>query len=78
MSKENYEEIISLCKDNEIYIISASGKLNEFTNNNVKIIDFYSELKSNPNYLMIDGIHLSNEGNVALAEMLKTYLNIES
>lgn len=72
-----YKEIISKCKDNKIYIVVTdkyqADMLNEIEN--INIIDFYNELTNNPNYLMRDGIHLTEEGNIALTNKLKEILN---
>ena len=42
---------------------------------NVTIIDFYDDIKNNDGYLMVDRVHLSDEGNEALANEL--FENIE-
>lgn len=79
-TKKEYEELINLCnqdKEREIYIISTSADINKtlesFTN--IHIIDFYNEIKLHEDYLMIDKIHLTNEGNTALAKMLNDKFN---
>ena len=48
-----------------------------FNQSNVKVIDFYNELKKNPNYLLADKIHLSNDGNNALKELLKNNIIVK-
>ena len=79
-SKKEYEELIKLCnqdKTREIYIVSLSEevtkKLESFEN--IHIIDFYKEIKLHEEYLMIDKVHLTIEGNNALAKMLNDVFN---
>ncbi len=74
MTQNNYLELIGLLNGYEIYIVSSDTKL-EFTNANVTVIDFYSELSKNPNYLMADRVHLTNNGNLALSIMLDQTIN---
>ena len=71
---QNYLEIIGLLKDYEIYIVSMEDKL-EFSNSNVKVIDFNSELINHPEYIMADRIHLTNEANKVLGSLLNNALN---
>lgn len=73
ISTEEYEELINLCQNQDIYILSTSKPLNNLKNNkNVTIINFYKEIKKNQNYLLKDGIHLTEKGNTALVNLLKT------
>ena len=74
MTTNNYLEIIGLLKDYEIYIVSMEDKL-EFSNSNVKVIDFNSELINHPEYIMADRIHLTNEANKVLGTLLDNTLN---
>ena len=74
LTSNNYLEIISLLEGYEIYILSSDNKL-EFSNSNVTVIDFNSELVSNPNYIMADRIHLTNNGNLALSIILDKEIN---
>lgn len=73
ITKNDYEELINLCKDHEIYIVSTTNdSLNELTKyENIQIIDFASEINNHNSYLMPDQIHLSSEGNTALANILE-------
>lgn len=71
LTLKDYQELIELCKDNEIYVISVNNFTNNITTKNVKIINFYESLQNNIDYLMPDGIHLSDNGNQALIEMIK-------
>lgn len=79
LSSEEYANLIDLCNGHEVYILSTSE---QFINNlynlnyeNVTIINFYQEIESNSDYLMIDGIHLTQKGNQALSEILNDVLN---
>ena len=63
--------MISNLSDHEIYIVSTNDKISEISEENVKILDFSKEIIENPNYLMADGIHLTEKGNAALIEKLK-------
>lgn len=73
LSKKEYEELIRMCNGHEIYIIYLN-EYDKFSNDNVKIIDFNREIKNHSNYLMMDNIHLTEEGNEALDNMIKNYL----
>lgn len=70
----DYQNLIDLCKEHEIYILSISNipiDISKLNHENITIIDFYHEIIKHPNYLMIDKIHLTKEGNLALSEILK-------
>lgn len=69
LTQKEYEELVKLCEGHNIYIV-VSNNLNLNLGENVKIIDFYKEIKSHTNYLMVDGIHLTEEGNIALGQIL--------
>ncbi len=74
LNRLEYEEIFKLCKGHEIYIVATTKEAVESLNDleNIQIIDFYKEIESNPSYLMPDNIHLTDKGNKALSEALKT------
>lgn len=71
LSLKDYQNLIELCKDNEIYILAINNFTNKITGDNVKIINFYDEIQKNSDYVMIDGVHLSEKGNEALIESIK-------
>lgn len=71
LSLKDYQNLVELCKDNEIYILSVNNFLNKLNDENVKIINFYDKLQNNSDYVMIDGVHLSEKGNKALVEIMK-------
>ncbi len=70
-----YKNLINLCGDREVYILlfdkQIVNELSKLVNNKVNIIDFSKVLNENGDYLMVDGIHLSNKGNQKLIEVLK-------
>lgn len=63
LTNEEYQELIDLCANHEVYIVNINKNLNV---NNANLIDFYQELEDNLDYLMADKIHLTKEGNKAL------------
>ena len=73
LTKEEYEKLIKLCENYEVYIVTSNTKL-DIINSNVKIIDFYQELSTNDNYYMPDRIHLSETGNKALNDIIEKAL----
>ena len=76
LTTKEYNEIIKLCNNYNIYIVSLNSNINSsnIINDNVKAIDFYKEIKNN-NYLMPDNIHLNSNGNKALNNILKEIIN---
>lgn len=73
LSTKEYQELIKLCKDYSIYIVSSNEYINglsKYNYDNVKIIDFYKEIQKNKDYLMADGIHLTAKGNKALNKLI--------
>ncbi len=74
LKKSEYEEIIKLCRDSDIYILKTTNDILEFEQKNVHVIDFYKEMKDNKEYLLKDKIHLSKEGNEAFISFLKKEL----
>ena len=74
LSKEEYQNIINLCKEHHIYIVFLSN-IPDFENDNVTFINFYEEIKLHEDYLFADKIHLTNKGLSALLEMVNKELN---
>lgn len=68
ISKEEYEELITLCKGHQIYIVSTGEDLSSLNSENVKVIPFNKEIDA---YLMADKRHLNEEGNARLSRLLK-------
>lgn len=74
LNNDDYQNIISLCSDHEIYIVNLNSSLKPIENEAVTIIDFYQEIIDNPNYLRADRIHLTDEGNKALSSILNNVI----
>ena len=75
ISTKEYQEIIELCKDSKLYIISSGKPLDSLGNyDNVTIINFYGKIQKNKDYVMADGIHLTEKGNGALNKILENNL----
>ena len=72
VSKEDYQKWINLWKDYEIYIVTTNynQELSSLISDNVKVIDFYKEIKTNESYLMADKIHLTENGNHHLSMII--------
>ena len=52
--------------------------LNDLSNmsfKNVKVINFYQEIQNHSEYLMVDGVHLTDEGNEVLSRILNEVIN---
>ena len=64
ITDEEMNNIIKLCDNHEIYIVSNKKYDKAGT------IDFYKEIEDNSEYLMADKIHLSESGNKALVNLL--------
>ena len=70
LSNEQYNKIIDLCKDYKIYICNITNNKISFENENIKVINFYDEIKNNEDYVSADKIHLTKKGNQKLASVL--------
>ena len=66
ITKKEYNNLIETYKDKNIYIIDTTNSL-KFNNDNVKVINF----KLKDKYTMVDGIHLTDDGNKALLDLIK-------
>ena len=75
ISKKEYQKLIDLCVGHEIYICNFTLKDFSFSSDNVKVISFYDELQKHDDYLLLDKIHLSKKGIIALVEQLFDELN---
>ena len=75
ISTKEYQELIESCKDSKIYLVSSGKPLDSLGNyENVTIINFYNKIQKNKDYLMADGIHLTEKGNEALNKLLNDTL----
>lgn len=70
LKEEDYKNLIELCKDYKVYICNITKNKYSFENENVKVIDFYKEIKKNKKYLRNDKKHLSKKGSKALAKKI--------
>ena len=75
ITPSQYEEILNICKDYQVIIISL--KKMEIKYNNLYLFDFYTNIKNNREYLMVDKIHLTSSGNKELVKLLDEKLNRE-
>lgn len=75
LSFADYQDLVNLCQEHKIYIISMNKKLSNLSNDNVVIIDFYNKLKDNEDYLLSDKKHLSDKGNQELVNILENITN---
>lgn len=73
LSASEYKKLIDLCSGKDIYIVALTQKIyNDLSKiEKIKVINFNEEIQKHSEYLMIDGIHLTEEGNKALSEILK-------
>lgn len=74
-SSEQMQEILNICNNNQIYMINMSNKEIDIKNENLTIINFYKEIQNHKNYLMIDKVHLTEEGNNKLAQIMNVTIN---
>lgn len=77
ISDVEYIKLINLCKDHKIYILDITNKYN-FAYENVNIINFYEEIQKHNEYLMVDNIHLTAEGNIALSNIFNESINTQN
>ena len=77
ITKDEYSELFSILKDYEVYVVSLYSQL-DFGNDNVTVIDFYSEIKAHDDYILADKLHLSKAGNEMLSFMLDQIINRKS
>lgn len=70
LTANQYLELVRLCSNRKIYLLSLNDEEMNFNNKNVRIMKFnYFD------YLMSDRIHLTEEGNKALELVLKDIIN---
>ena len=75
LSIQEWNEILEICAENEVTIISTSSEtineLQKLQYNNCNLIDCENEIIGNPNYISADRIHLNNEGIIAFGQLVK-------
>lgn len=70
ISEDEYKKIIDLLEGKNVYVIFINSR-NSLKYKKVNVINIDKDLSSNNNYLLVDRIHLSSEGNKYLIEKLK-------
>ena len=65
ITKNEYNELLDLCKDHNVYIVDLYNNLDNSSN----IIKFNEEIDKNE-YLLFDGKHLNDKGNLALEKKI--------
>lgn len=70
----NYEQVQSICKDYNIYIV-LTNKNSISDKENLSVINIYDEILSNSEYVMVDGVHLTDKGNKKLIDIVNNKLN---
>lgn len=70
ISEEQYNSLIELCGDRNIYIVNLTEDKLSFENEKVKVINFYEEIIKNEKYLEFDKVHLTDAGIKALVDEL--------
>ncbi len=77
-SKEEYQELIGRLADYEVTFVilnsSDSKILSSVSSEKTKEIDFAQELEAHEEYLMVDKIHLTQDGNQALGRLLNALI----
>ena len=73
ITNKEYNEIISMLNNYNIIIVKLNND-NYDQKSNLITIDFSNEIVNN-NYISFDGIHLTNEGNNKLKELIDNNLN---
>ena len=71
---DDYKMLIDMCKDKKVYILKTNNQIFNLSDE-VTIIDFYKELQNHKEYLMPDNIYLTEDGNIALSQLLKESIN---
>lgn len=69
LTQNEYKELITLCENQKMYIVSIGNNINN-DSKNVEIIDFNKEIENHQAYMMVDGVHLTEEGNRRLSDIL--------
>lgn len=77
LNQEQYEELLKLVPNSQIYILFTKENNLNIIEDNVEIINFYQELKKNDAYLKIDKTHLTEAGNKALTNILCNVLKVK-
>ena len=66
----NIDKVFLLCEELNVSIIFMDD-VNYSDSDNLHIYSFKDYLKKHPNYYSVDRVHLSSEGNLALANFIQ-------
>lgn len=72
-----YQNLIKMCDKYKLYIVGLNSNisaLSKYDYENVILVDFYEQIKKHDDYLMADGIHLTDKGNKMLSQYLNKYV----
>ena len=72
VKKEEYQKLISLLKEQDVYFLFVYHEPFSFKEDNVHTLNFYQQVRDD--YYMVDGIHLSEKGNQELIKYLNSQL----
>ena len=68
LSNEQYNEIITMLSNYKLYVVLVDNI--DIDKSKISTIDFYKEIENHPEYLMKDRVHLTNDGNKRLNELI--------
>ena len=68
LSNKQYNEIITMLSNYKLYVVLVDNI--DIDKSKIRTIDFYKEIKNHPEYLMKDRVHLTNDGNKRLNELI--------
>lgn len=68
LTSNQYNEIVKMLSNYKLYVVLLNNV--DIDKSKIKTIDFYKEFEENPNYLMKDKIHLTDDGNKRLNELI--------
>lgn len=68
LSNEQYNEIITMLSNYKLYVVLVDNI--DIDKSKISTIDFYKEIENHPEYLMKDRVHLTNDGNKKLNELI--------
>ena len=70
MTEDDYNSLADICKDYNLYICNTTSDEINISKENVTVIDFYSKINGNKDFLMSDKKHLSEKGIEALVQTI--------
>ena len=74
-SKVEYINVIKLLSEHNVYVLNLKNAFDE-DYEGITVLDFNSILAENKNYIMADGKHLTESGNMALSEYISGTLGV--